>query len=224
MESKKIYSYLENKILSNELKKDDKLQSENQLCVKFNVSRNLIRDVYNDLIIDGYIHSQKGKGYFVNDKKFWMKNLNPQKKFPEYECENKLLDFKIDLPNWFLENYNLESKNFQCYTKARYLNNKELCLTYIFLNLNLIPNPNEKEIENSVISYLSKRYDFSKSYNFIKIQKADQKDKEYFGLNDNSYVVCEYSIIFNSDETILQCSLDKSRIEDFNFGYIARVV
>ncbi|AAT75673.1 transcription regulator [Mesoplasma florum L1] len=218
-----IYSYIENKILSNEFSADQKMLSENQICIKFNVSRTLARDVYKELVVDGYLYSIHGKGYFVNDKKYWMKNIGLDKKYPHSEYKNEILDFKIELPNWFVENYKLNKNDYNCFTKARYLNNKQRHLSYVFLNNKLILNMDLKEIKKSVVNYLKKDFEFKKSYNFIKIEKATKFDADFFSINENDFIVCQYSVIYHNDEIVLQCSLDKRPIEYLNFGYIANV-
>lgn len=56
---------LKSKILSNELKGNDRLPSEVELCEEYNVSRVTIRQALSELIKDGLIYRDRGRGTFV---------------------------------------------------------------------------------------------------------------------------------------------------------------
>ncbi|MCQ2401015.1 MAG: GntR family transcriptional regulator [Lachnospiraceae bacterium] len=62
---KQLLSIFEEKISSGELKGNDKLPSENELCKKYNVSRTSVRQTLNILNQKGLIYSVHGKGSFV---------------------------------------------------------------------------------------------------------------------------------------------------------------
>lgn len=61
----KISNYVMKYIKQNNLKDNDKIQSENQLAEKFGVSRNVVRTAFSHLRSQGYIYSIKGRGFFV---------------------------------------------------------------------------------------------------------------------------------------------------------------
>lgn len=65
---------IRNAILSNELKDNDQLPTEESICSIFNISRPVVRQAYNELIKEGLIYRVQGKGSFVN-KKIMITNL-----------------------------------------------------------------------------------------------------------------------------------------------------
>jgi len=58
---------LKSKILSNELKGNKRLPSEAELCAEYNVSRATVRQALSELMKDGLIYRDRGKGTFVTE-------------------------------------------------------------------------------------------------------------------------------------------------------------
>ncbi|MEG1946613.1 MAG: GntR family transcriptional regulator [Lachnospiraceae bacterium] len=61
-----IEDYIKNEVISENLKNGDKIYSESQLMVKFNVSRHTVREAINRLAQEGIIYTEHGRGSFVN--------------------------------------------------------------------------------------------------------------------------------------------------------------
>lgn len=57
---------LKSKILSNELKGSERLPSEGELCDEYNVSRTTVRQALSELMKDGLIYRDRGRGTFVS--------------------------------------------------------------------------------------------------------------------------------------------------------------
>lgn len=58
---------LKSKILSNELKGNKRLPSEAELCTEYNVSRATVRQALSELMKDGLIYRDRGRGTFVTE-------------------------------------------------------------------------------------------------------------------------------------------------------------
>ena len=58
---------LKSKILSNELKGNERLLSEAELCAEYNVSRATVRQALSELMKDGLIYRDRGRGTFVTE-------------------------------------------------------------------------------------------------------------------------------------------------------------
>jgi len=59
---------IKTKILSNKLKAHERLPSEAELCAEYNVSRITVRQALSELIKEGLIYRDRGRGTFVTDE------------------------------------------------------------------------------------------------------------------------------------------------------------
>ena len=59
---------LKSRILSNELKGNQRLPTEAELCVEYNVSRITVRQALSELMKDGLIYRDRGRGTFVTER------------------------------------------------------------------------------------------------------------------------------------------------------------
>ena len=62
-----IKSILKSRILSNELKGNQRLPTEAELCTEYNVSRITVRQALSELMKDGLIYRDRGRGTFVTE-------------------------------------------------------------------------------------------------------------------------------------------------------------
>lgn len=59
---------IKSKIISNELKGQERLPSESQLCIQYGVSRATVRQGLLELEKEGFIYRERGKGTFITDR------------------------------------------------------------------------------------------------------------------------------------------------------------
>jgi GntR family transcriptional regulator len=62
-----IKSILKSRILSNEFKENQRFPSETELCALYNVSRATVRQALSEMVREGLIYRDKGRGSFVTD-------------------------------------------------------------------------------------------------------------------------------------------------------------
>lgn len=62
---RQVYQQLRSKILNGQLKSGDKLPSSRELAIFLHISRNVILEAYNLLLLEGYIISKPSIGTFV---------------------------------------------------------------------------------------------------------------------------------------------------------------
>jgi GntR family transcriptional regulator len=60
-------SAIENRIRSRELKEKERLPSETELCQEFGVSRTTVRQALSELLRDGLIYRERGRGTFISE-------------------------------------------------------------------------------------------------------------------------------------------------------------
>ncbi len=61
-------SIIKSKITSNELKGQERLPSESELCIEYGVSRATVRQALLELEKEGFIYRERGKGTFITDR------------------------------------------------------------------------------------------------------------------------------------------------------------
>ncbi|GGE15840.1 hypothetical protein GCM10011571_16830 [Marinithermofilum abyssi] len=92
--------HIKSQIEKGELKPGDCLPSEREYSEKYGISRMTVRQAINNLVSDGYLIRQKGKGTFVSERKFEQK-LSELTSFTEdmkargLKPDSKLLQFEI---------------------------------------------------------------------------------------------------------------------------------
>ena len=67
--SKQFYEFLKNEILSGEYKPNDKFPSIRKLAEQYNISTITVNSVISNLVTEGYLYSEQGRGTFVKELK-----------------------------------------------------------------------------------------------------------------------------------------------------------
>lgn len=106
-----LYNYIKKEIVSNNLKKDERLPSKRVMATHLGISVNTVSNAYGALSDEGYIYSKERSGYFVSDIDNLLKIHNdPDEEVKKKEIEKYRYDFKIN---------NIDNVEFPVYTFRR---------------------------------------------------------------------------------------------------------
>jgi GntR family transcriptional regulator len=143
-------------IESRELKENDQLPTESELCKRFGISRTTTRQALRELVSGDYIYMIQGKGTFVSPKKIQQDLL----KFYSFTNEMKkigknptslVLEFKIINPDKKIAQVLVMNKNDKVYKfiRLRLADNEPMILETTYIPYKLFPGILRKDLENN---------------------------------------------------------------------------
>jgi GntR family transcriptional regulator/GntR family frlABCD operon transcriptional regulator len=170
---------LRKKIIKGTLKPGDILPSENELCAKYNLARSTVRQALEQLVQEGYVIKQKGKGTIVIEPKRQMLGLFSIKGFSEV-----LSNADVETKTVFLEqpyHYQWDENFFYplsdeeralgavCLKRLRMAKDDPIMLEYTYITGIALPLLNEKSfVHNSLFETLREKFG-------VEILKAEQE-------------------------------------------------
>ncbi|MDP1421623.1 GntR family transcriptional regulator [Peribacillus simplex] len=173
-----IYFQIEEKIKrqieNGEFQAHDALPSEREYAEQFEISRMTVRQAINNLVNDGYLYRQKGRGTFVADKKL-EQQLNGLTSFTEdmkargLNPSSKLLSFEIIPADKKIASELHISLYAPVYEikRIRLADDVPMALETVYMSANLIKGLTEEIINLSLYQYVE-------NYVKLKIDYATQ--------------------------------------------------
>lgn len=97
----RIVNVIKNKIMREEIKPGEAIQSENHLCEEFNLSRMTVRKGLAVLVNEGYIYSIRGKGNYVCEPNLdaYTLHFDEMMAYEQRGEEIKLIEVNVIKPN-----------------------------------------------------------------------------------------------------------------------------
>lgn len=169
MKMEPIYINLRNKILekinTGEYKSGEKIPSERDLGQKYNVSRMTARQAINELVKDGVVTREIGRGTYVLAPQFMQKNV---KSFTEtlkeqgYESKTKVLEFSTvhslkDISA--IMGYNYKDRFYKI-KRLRLGNDLPMALETVYIPTDKCEGLNNYEISSSLYKILKEIYGY----------------------------------------------------------------
>lgn len=95
-----LYTSLQNKILSGELKADEKLPSTRELAASLNISRNIVIETYQQLEAEGFLYTKVKSGTFVSKGiQLKVSKTDTSKKASYEEKKNSYINLRSGIPD-----------------------------------------------------------------------------------------------------------------------------
>lgn len=158
------------------MKIGEKLPSERQLCIEYNVSRTTVRSAILELELKGYLKRYQGKGTFVSNPQNNRQNLSNYYSFTEQTKKlgkipkSVILEFYIGVPaDYILRNLGLKENSYAIkFNRLRLANNEKMMLETTY-----IPYDSFKDITRPLLDRMPLYEIFDKKYN-KKIVKVNE--------------------------------------------------
>jgi GntR family transcriptional regulator len=156
-----VEEYIKQTIQSEELQPGDALPSERELSENFQISRMTVRQAITNLVNQGFLFREKGRGTFVSNQKF-EQNLQGLTSFTEdmkarqLVPGTKLLHFEIfPVEKDIQERLSLgEGELIYKIKRLRLANEEPIALETSYLPVKLIPGLTPDILEKSLYSYI----------------------------------------------------------------------
>ena len=206
---------IENYIVKNALKADDRLPSERMMCELWNCNRSTLRKAIKQLILEGRIYNKNGSGTFVAPQKL-IRNLQDIKGFQQAaesvgrQVSTKVLEIglmevtkslgkKMKLPLghklWLLK-------------RVRYLENIPVVLSIVHLDAELFPNLNQFDFSrDSLYRILENEYGtYVKSgVSKLSISTCDEWEAALLEMEVGKSVIYQSGITLDENDRIIEC-------------------
>lgn len=188
---KQIALDLENKILANELKEGDKLSSERDLSIEYNVTRTTIRRAIEYLIDKGFLKRKTGSGTYIEKNHLYF-NVQEQISFSEKmtrldnDFKTEVIEFTLINASIFLkEIFSLKNKEKVFYAKRiRYINDIPVNIETTYIPQYLFPELTSEILKGSKYKYVEKimNYKIKESINTLFPIISDEDISKIFSL------------------------------------------
>lgn len=228
-----LYIKIKDYILSNiqnKAYKDGKIESENQLAKKFQVSRMTVRQALLSLQQDGVIYTVPKKGAYVRDKNSF-KTLDGLQSFSEdvaslngethsrillcqkEQCETSSL-CSLGLLNNVGEVWHI--------IRIRYFNKKPIAYEDGYYNTNLIETIPDTALNGSLYAYFEEELHLDMDYSKQKIDACLADDfAEHLEANKNTPLLRILQTTYLKDGSCIEYGYSYYRVDTYSFNQIA---
>ncbi len=212
-----ISNYIKNEIRNGAYKEGQLMPSEQEMQMKFDVSRITVRKAYKVLVDEGILRPMKGKGTYVNSTQ--SQDWTSMKSFTQdvIKCghvpSTKIINFDVVKATADIASNLNVAIGTECYylNRLRYIDDRAVWLTKTYIRCSAAKNLSPdyfsiKGVGQSIFHVLKYNYGLSfKVGPTISIQNwASDQDAQLLHLNQKEPVICKASIVNDeNDNTII---------------------
>ncbi|SFK09697.1 GntR family transcriptional regulator [Halobacillus dabanensis] len=163
------------------------IPSERELSEHYEVSRMTVRQAVTNLVNEGFLYREKGKGTFVAEKKIeqplqGMTSFTEDMKQRGMESSSKLLEFNIIPPPADIKRKLSLEDNREVYEihRIRYADHQPMAVERTFIPVALAPGLKDKNVYGSLYEYIEENHDYTihKATQIIEATIADEEQAE----------------------------------------------
>ncbi|MED4475098.1 GntR family transcriptional regulator [Oceanobacillus caeni] len=226
-----IYYQLEEEIkrmIQDQLKPGDLLPSEREYAEKYDISRMTVRQAITNLVKEGLIYRQKGRGTFVAERKF-EQDLSGLSSFSEdmknrgLIPSNKLLSFHVISGHTWISSILKTEPTDEIYEvkRIRMANDEPLALETIYTPKHLVGEISDKDLFMSFYDYIEKELNLEIAYGnqTIEASLAHEEETQYLNIKkgDPVLVMHRTSFLKNDQETPIEYVKSIYRSDKYKF-------
>lgn len=219
-----LFEILKKKIENKEWTAGMQIPTEEQLCKMFNVSRATVRNAVLELVRQGYLIRQQGKGTFVNEnfvseglimntvfRKLWVQD---DSKFKKYVIAKTVIMPIDDLVN----ELNISANKHVIYIKSIWATESNpSILQETFVPLNICPQLLEDDLDkNSIVDIFEKKYSIkiTKVLSYFDLAILDRELSKSLQIAEGEKVIRVVQKILSGDTVVALNRLFKRNDEE----------
>lgn len=193
-----IESDIKQSILNGNIQADEKIGSETKLAEKYNVSRMTIRKALTNLVNEGYLYRQKGRGTFaveigLKQHQVEVRGYSKQMIDQGKKVDNNIGQYKIIEASEEIAKKLLIKKGDKVIfiKRYRYVDNKPMLFENLYVPKSLFSYITPKDFEGSFYKFVEKRayYKIANSFYEVKALEADNEMAEFFKVDLGSSIL-----------------------------------
>jgi DNA-binding GntR family transcriptional regulator len=221
-----LYEILRKKIESNEWPLNSQIPTEEELCVLFGISRATVRTAIMELVRQGYLKRQQGKGTFVfrnviSEGIAMVTNLSESLYEDAVLSTTRVLARTVMMPIDDLdEKLDIQKDKHIIYIKRlRFIEKDPALLLETYIPYHICPLLLEDDIENnSLFDLFEKKYGIkiTKVKNYMEIIYLTAEEARLIEMEEGSAAIL-LTQYFNSGETLIMYSRSIKRTDRFKF-------
>jgi len=204
----------------------DQIPSEYELCNAYQVSRTVVRQALDELVQEGLLTKQKGKGSFVADPKIsetvtFLGSFKAKMEALGYKTQTKVLSAEICLASKRVaELLEIEpDEQVVSIRRLRLVEQTPMVLQTICLPLSRVPDLLCEDLSQSITSILQKKYElqFKSSKVFMEPTTASGQEASLLGVAKGTPFMLIWGLSYSEDSKPIRYSRNLYRADRLMF-------
>lgn len=223
-----IEEQIKKQIENGELQQNDALPSEREFAERFQISRMTVRQAINNLVNEGYLYRQKGRGTFVLGKKLeqqlvGLTSFTEDMKARGMTPSSKLLTFTIvPCTDKIAEQLEI-SKYSPVYEikRIRLADDIPMALETVYMSANLVKGLTESIVNKSLYQYIEQHIHLKIGYATQTLESSISSDLEieHLGVSKFSPILFIQRNTYLEDSTPLEIVKSSYRADRYKFTF-----
>jgi GntR family transcriptional regulator len=215
---------LQKKIQNNDYPEGGLIPSEREMSETFKISRMTVRQALNQMVAEGLLIREKGRGTFVAKRKIEQRNNNsfsesvrskgsvPSTKVLYFKKEKAIEDISglLDIP---------PTENIYVLKRLRFADDTPVALEEVFIPEQYCPDLDRYQLDTSLYRIFHEEYGINIAFvdNIIEASVATAEEKKLLHITSSKPVLRVSGITFSSDNKKLSYERDVYRADQFSY-------
>jgi GntR family transcriptional regulator len=193
------------------------IPTENELCDIYAISRPTVRQAINELVTEGLIVRQKGRGSFINKKKIpqdFLLNImsfNDEMQSKGLKPDTKVLTFCERKPTpEVVTNLKIKASDSTYYlSRLRSINGEAIVLVNTYLPSGLLQNILQKDMEKESLYHIIEHgygYKIARTLRTLEIRRAGRYEASLLNIKEGDPIHFIQTIAFIENDTPIEFS------------------